>query len=339
MPVNVSGADTGRGGGCGVAGEYGSLAAIGDGRALLACVGGATLLCSLARWGAGRCGAVAWSRPAPAGVIVERVFAAAAAPDGVLVLVATIVTTTATATAGAGGAAADGVARDGCVLALPSTAAASVLAAELGEPRGVAVDASRERLLVADAGQRTVWRWDLATSPVCRVAARTALVTLDASRGVPVGVAVDAGGRVWCPLAMSGEVVAFAGDSGEELAHIMCPHLNVTGIAFGGPTLDAAFVTASADAPEPGAAVPDPAIHAGAAPPPEWASPAEVVALALRRPVAALCTVKMAALTGARCATVSPTALVPSPAAAVGSAPPPAVEADSGGATAIHFSL
>ncbi|MFJ2932158.1 SMP-30/gluconolactonase/LRE family protein [Streptomyces sp. NPDC087219] len=65
-------------------------------------------------------------------------------------------------------------------------------------------------------------------------------------RGVPDGLTVDAGGRVWAAVWGGGEVLAFTPE-GHLHARVEVPASHVTGCAFAGPDLDVLVVTTATE--------------------------------------------------------------------------------------------
>jgi len=70
-------------------------------------------------------------------------------------------------------------------------------------------------------------------------------VEVPESLGYPDGMAIDAEDKLWVGLWNGNSVVRFDPQSGEVLQQIPVPAHNVTACAFGGPNLDALYITTS----------------------------------------------------------------------------------------------
>lgn len=111
-------------------------------------------------------------------------------------------------------------------------------------PNGIAWTFDRRTLYWVDTGGQTVdaFDYDDATG---EIANRRAVITLPREYGRPDGMTMDAQGRLWVAGWDGHHVTCWDPANGECLRVLQVPASQVTSCAFGGPNLDALYITSA----------------------------------------------------------------------------------------------
>lgn len=108
---------------------------------------------------------------------------------------------------------------------------------------GPTIDPDRRLLYAADTSRGRVYRHSL--DPAGQPGPPEPFVAFGPDEGHPDGITVDGDGHVWIAHFGGGRVTRFAPD-GRPVLVVPIPTAKVTKLAFGGPTLETAFVTTAA---------------------------------------------------------------------------------------------
>jgi len=110
---------------------------------------------------------------------------------------------------------------------------------------GLAIGPEGRKLYFADSAARVIYVYD-ADPRSGELSDKRAFVRVPAEDGIPDGITLDAEGHLWCALWYGAQVVRYDPDGAVE-RRIRLPSLQISSLAFGGPDLDALYVTSAAE--------------------------------------------------------------------------------------------
>lgn len=140
----------------------------------------------------------------------------------------------------AGSMARDNAAGAGTLYRLDPDHSVSTMLGDLTVSNGIGWSPDGDIVYFVDTPTQRIDRFRL-DGPT-RITDRTSFFEVDAGRGMPDGLCVDAEGNVWVALCFGG-VVLCVSPEGREIAEIRVPAELTTSVAFGGDGLDVLFIT------------------------------------------------------------------------------------------------